>query len=93
MVTQGSVLLVHAGGLHARPAVALTKLAKTFQAMVLIATSLDGPWLDAKSVVKVMGMRTPAQSTLHFRATGNDAQAAVGALIKLVESDFSGATI
>jgi len=91
MDIHGSVQLVHAGGLHARPAVALTKLAKTFRAKILIAASAEGPWIDAKSVVKVMGMKTPAHSTLFFHALGDDARAAIEAMTRLVEEDFSGA--
>ena len=91
MQAQGSVLLFHAAGLHARPAVALTKLAKTFRSKVQVAADAAGPWIDAKSVVKVMGMKTPAQTLLHLRAEGDDSQAAVDAIVKLVNDDFSGA--
>ena len=51
---EGSVLLDHAVGLHARPSVKLTQLAKTFQARSELALSEVGPWIDAKSIVKVM---------------------------------------
>jgi phosphocarrier protein len=87
---QTSVLMFHAAGLHARPAVTLTKLAKTFRAKVQLAVCADGPWIDAKSVVKVMGLKTPGNTALHFRADGEDAQAAVDALVKLVSDDFTG---
>ena len=84
----GSVLLTHEVGLHARPSVKLTKLAKTFAAGIEIGPGPDGPWIDAKSIVKVMAAKMPQGSTIHFRATGPDAQAAVAALIALVERDF-----
>lgn len=83
-----SVLMTHAVGLHARPSVKLTKLAKTFSARVELATSADGPWIDAKSIVKVMAMKAPKDTTLQFRAAGDDAEQAVGALVGLVERDF-----
>lgn len=83
-----SVLMTHAVGLHARPSVKLTKLAKTFSARVELATSADGPWIDAKSIVKVMAMKAPKDTTLQFRAAGDDAERAVGALVALVERDF-----
>jgi phosphocarrier protein HPr len=85
-----SVVLLHAAGLHARPAVTLTKLAKTFGARIHIAANPDGPWVDAKSIVKVMQMKTPAQTTLHLRAEGADAHAALTALVTLVNADFTG---
>ena len=84
----GSVLLTHDVGLHARPSVKLTKLAKRFEASILLAASQDGPWLDAKSISKVMAAKVPKDSTLFFRAEGEDAQSAVSALVTLVERDF-----
>lgn len=89
-VIEDTVLLQHAAGLHARPAVTLTKLAKTFSARIHIAAHSAGPWIDAKSVVKVMGMKTPGNTRLHVRAEGVDAAAAVAAVIKLVGDDFTG---
>lgn len=86
----GSVWLAHAAGLHARPAIQLTKLAKRFQANVWVGKSQDGPWVNAKSIARVMGMKMPSKTTLFLAADGDDAQHAVRALIKLVESDFTG---
>jgi len=84
----GVVLLTHAIGLHARPSVKLTKLAKTFGATIELGLGPDGPWIDAKSIVKVMGALVPQGSRIHFRAAGTDADAAVAALVGLVERDF-----
>ena len=88
----GSVLLEHEVGLHARPSVKLTQLAKTFRSRIEFAVSADGPWIDAKSIVKVMGSTTPKGAILHFRAQGEDAVTAVQALIDLVERDFEPAS-
>jgi phosphocarrier protein HPr len=84
----GSVLLTHEVGLHARPSVKLTKLAKGFASRIELAASEGGPWIDAKSIVKVMAAKAPKDTVLHFRAEGPDAEAAVAALIDLVERDF-----
>lgn len=86
---KGSAWLFHPNGMHARPAIKLTKLAKRFVASVTIARGPDGPWIDAKSVAKVMGMKTPSNVTVFFWAQGDDAHAAVDALIALVDSDFA----
>jgi phosphocarrier protein HPr len=83
-----SVVLRNATGLHARPAVKLTQLAKTFSGAVEIAVSPDGPWVDAKSPVKVMRVRVPQNALLHVRAKGADAVAAAEAVVALVESQF-----
>jgi phosphocarrier protein len=83
-----TVLLTNAVGLHARPSVKLTKLAKTYEAQVQLALTASGPWIDAKSIVKVMAFKVAKGTTLHIRATGSDAIAAVAALIALVDRNF-----
>lgn len=87
-VASGSAVITHDVGLHARPSVKLTKLAKGFGAAIEIAGSEGGPWIDAKSVVKVMAMKARQNSTLHVRAAGEDAAAAVAAIVALVQRDF-----
>lgn len=87
-IATSSVLMTHAVGLHARPSVKLTKLAKTFASRIELAIAVDGPWIDAKSIVKVMATKAPQGTILHFRAEGEDADAAVEALVDLVERDF-----
>jgi len=82
-------VLTHEGGLHARPAIKLTQLAKRFESAVWIALAEKGPWTDAKSIARVMAMKTPHMATLYFFAEGEDADAATSALANLVESDFA----
>ena len=84
-----SVLMRHEVGLHARPSVKLTKLAKNFGARIDLGLSAEGPWIDAKSIVKVMAAKAPKNTVLYFRAEGDDAAAALAALITLVERDFT----
>ncbi|MGV3550236.1 HPr family phosphocarrier protein [Rhizobium sp.] len=85
---QTQVTITHAVGLHARPSVKFTKLAKTFGARTEIAPAEAGPWIDAKSIVKVMAMKAPEGTVLHIRATGADADTAVAELRALVERNF-----
>ena len=80
--------LVNAVGLHARPSVKLTQLAKTFECRVEIALSTDGPWVDAKSPVKVMRVKAPRGAVLHVRTSGPDAAAAADALMALIRGGF-----
>jgi len=86
--TQASAMLTNAVGLHARPSVKLTQLAKTFAASIEVALAPDGPWVDAKSPVAIMRVKAPNGSMLHFRASGGDAGAAVAALADLVARRF-----
>jgi phosphocarrier protein HPr len=87
-MAEGSVVITHDVGLHARPSVKLTKLAKGFASLIEIAGTPDGPWIDAKSIVKVMAMKARQNSTLFVRASGEDAEAAVRAVTDLVRRDF-----
>ena len=87
-MAEGSVVITHDVGLHARPSVKLTKLAKGFSSVIEIAGAAEGPWIDAKSIVKVMAMKARQNSTLFVRASGADAEAAVSAVTDLVRRDF-----
>jgi len=82
-------VLTHEGGLHARPAIKLTQVAKRFESAVWIALAEQGPWIDAKSIARVMATKTPYMATLYFDAEGGDAAEAASALARLVESDFT----
>ncbi len=83
-----SAPLTNSIGLHARPSVKLTKLAKTFTAQIEVAPAAEGPWVDAKSIVKVMAVKATKGVVLHFRAKGPDADAALAALKELVALGF-----
>ena len=83
-----SAPLTNPVGLHARPSVKLTKLAKTFAANIEVAAGESGPWVDAKSIVKVMAVKAGQGAILHFRAAGPDALAALAALRDLVARNF-----
>jgi phosphocarrier protein HPr len=85
----GSALLTNDVGLHARPSVKLTQLAKRFDANIEFARDSAGPWVDAKSPVKVMRFKAAKGETLHFRAQGPDAATALAAILALVEGGFA----
>ena len=84
----GEVRIIHTTGLHARPSVMFTRLAKTFNAMIYVADNAHGPWINAKSIVKVMGLKAPFGTTLFIRSEGCDAELAVKHLSRLIEDDF-----
>jgi phosphocarrier protein len=87
-LAEAKVIITHEVGLHARPSVKLTKLAKGFAARIDLALADSGPWIDAKSIVKVMATKAPKGATLFLRAEGEDAEEAVAALVSLVTRDF-----
>jgi phosphocarrier protein HPr len=83
---QGEAVVLDPTGLHARPAVKLTRLAKRFQAAVRVRAG--GDWVNAKSPNGVMKLRARHGERLQFAADGPDAADAVQALVALVERDF-----
>lgn len=89
MITaRSSVTITHPTGLHARPAVKLTKLAKSFPAEIRIRGVPDGSWVNAKSIVKVMGLKIRSGAAVEFEVRGDAAADALDALIGLVERNF-----
>jgi phosphocarrier protein HPr len=80
--------LINAVGLHARPSVKLTQLAKTFACRVEFALLAGGPWGDAKSPGKVVRVKAPRGAVLHVRTSGPGAAAAADALMALVRGGF-----
>jgi phosphocarrier protein len=84
-----SVEITNLTGLHARPAVKLTKLAKTFaDATIQVALAEGGPWIDAKSVAKIMALKAARGAFLHIRACGAQGAEALAAVTALVRRDF-----
>lgn len=84
------VTLTNPTGLHARPGVKFTKLAKSFDAETEITCRVlpDGEPFDAKSINKVMKAKARQGATLRIEASGPDAKAAAEALAELVRSGF-----
>jgi phosphocarrier protein len=83
-----AVEITHPTGLHARPAVKFTRLAKGFAAAIRLRRAPDGDWVDAKSVVKVMGLKFRTGTVIELEAEGEGAEAAVAELAALVRRDF-----
>ncbi|MDT8345279.1 MAG: HPr family phosphocarrier protein [Thermohalobaculum sp.] len=85
---EAEAVILDPTGLHARPAVKLTKTARAFAATVEIRADTGGPWVNAKSPNAVMKLRAAHRARLAIRAAGADAAAAVAALRDLVERNF-----
>jgi len=85
---RATVPLTAAVGLHARPAMKLARLAKRFPATIRLRSLPDGPWVDAKSLSRVMALKLRTGAVLEFEARGEGAREAVDALCALVAADF-----
>lgn len=85
------VVIRNPTGLHARPAVKVSKLAKTFAADVQLSVSNGETWVNAKSTHAVMKLKAGNGARLMIRAEGADADSAVAGIATLVRRDFQGA--
>jgi phosphocarrier protein len=73
-------------GMHARAAAEFTRVAANFKAGVFV--SRDGLEVNGKSIMGVLMLAAYCGSSIRIRAEGEDAEAALDALEKLVESKF-----
>jgi phosphotransferase system HPr (HPr) family protein len=81
-----TVTVQHAQGLHARPAELIARQALKFQAEIELAR--DQRHVDCKSILNVLTLGATQGTVLVLVARGEDAEQAVEALARLVESDF-----
>jgi len=82
------VLVTNPVGLHARPAVKLTKLAKQFASDIRLRAESQADWVNAKSPNAVMKLKLRGGDTVCLEASGTDAKDAVGAIVAFVERNF-----
>jgi phosphocarrier protein HPr len=80
--SERSVSMPDQVALHARPAGQFVKTAAGFRSRVTIAA--NGKVADAKSILSVLGLGARGGVALTIRAEGDDADAAVGALVDCV---------
>ena len=78
--------IVNRLGLHARASAKLTQLASSFQSEVWM--SKDGRRVNAKSIMGVMMLAAAKGSTVELDTDGPDEQAAMDALVALIEDKF-----
>ena len=89
-MVERSVTIANRNGLHARPAAEIVKTAAKFSSdITLVRDDLE---VNGKSIMGVMMLAAEYGSTLVLRANGDDAEDAVSALAKLIESKFGEST-
>lgn len=74
-------------GLHARAAALLVQTANRFSAQVTL--SRDGQSADARSIMGLLTLAAARGSKIQLEATGDDAERAVRAIERLIESRFN----
>jgi phosphotransferase system HPr (HPr) family protein len=79
------VTVINSQGLHARPADQFVRLAKQFHSTIEV--EMDGELVDGKSILSILTLAATQGSELTIRASGDDAEEAVEALVEFIESD------
>ena len=85
-MAERSVQILNKNGLHARPAAEIVKAAARFQSDITIVR--DDLEVNGKSIMGVMMLAAECGATLTLRASGPDADAAVGTLAEIIASRF-----
>jgi phosphocarrier protein HPr len=78
--------IVNKLGLHARASAKLTQLASGYQCEIWLTRS--GRRVNAKSIMGVMMLAAAKGSVIQVDAEGADADAALGALLRLIQEKF-----
>lgn len=73
-------------GLHARPAALFVQTANRFEALVEVRK--DDLKADGKSIMGIMTLAAEMGSLIEVCICGRDAEEAMGALAKLIETNF-----
>ena len=74
-------------GLHARPATFFIQKANEFKSTIWVEK--DERRVNAKSLLGVLSLGIVKGTTINLIADGPDEEAAVAALVELIDSDFS----
>ena len=82
-----TVVINNPQGLHARPAELFARLALQFESEIEVIR--NDHRVDAKSILHVLTLGAAQGTELTLTAQGADAEAALEALVRLVESDFA----
>jgi phosphocarrier protein HPr len=85
-MTERSVEVVNEAGIHARPAAEIVKVAAKFRSEILVVR--DDLEVNAKSIMGVMMLAAECGSTIIVKAEGDDAEAAVDAIVDLIANRF-----
>ena len=85
-MTSRQVTVVNQLGLHARAAARFVHLATRFSSQIRV--SRDAKVMDGKSIMGILLLAAGRGTSLTITAEGTDEDAAVAALVQLVESGF-----
>ncbi len=81
------ITIINKLGLHARAAAKFVGVASQFSSTIRIGRSAESQ-VDGKSIMAVMMLAAGKGTTVHLLTEGEDAQAALDALIELINNRF-----
>ena len=82
-----SFVIINEKGLHTRPATELVKSAQSFKSQILLQHR--GVEVNAKSILGILMLAAGKGSRIEIEAQGEDAPAAVDAIIALANNKFN----
>ena len=85
-MASAEALIVNELGLHARASAKLTQIASSFPCEIWL--SRNGRRVNAKSIMGVMMLAAGKGASITIEANGDDAEAALAALQKLIADKF-----
>lgn len=85
-MTIKETIVLNATGLHARPASMFVQTAGKYKSKIFVIK--DGQRINAKSIMGIMAGGIAQGTTVSIEAEGEDEEAAVEALVKLIEDKF-----
>jgi phosphocarrier protein HPr len=80
------ITIINKLGLHARAAAKFVSCAAAFSSKIHV--SQNGDFVDGKSIMSVMMLAAGKGTTLKLQVEGKDEEAALAALIALIENRF-----
>ena len=83
---QAEATIVNKLGLHARASAKLTQIASNFPCEVWLTR--NGRRVNAKSIMGVMMLAAGKGSVVRVEADGDDAEAALAAVLRLIQEKF-----
>jgi len=85
------LLIDNKTGLHARPATQFVQTAAKFKSKIKVSKA--GREADAKSIISVLSLGAGKGTEITLKVEGEDEQAAIDALVALIQGDFGEGTV
>lgn len=85
-MTETTLTVTNETGLHSRPADLFVRTAKLYSSRITIHKGEKTA--DAKNIIKVILLNVSQNTEIRVQADGDDAEAAIADLERLVRSDF-----